>query len=365
MQQGDDLYNGSAAPWRERRGKGRRAELGQDCAGGRQRKGTAALPGAQCPHRTMSVKTWGCSGQLQLRTYCKMPRVSLTGDRRHPCWSRHCDEPWQGVSCSVPFSDASSTGAAPSGAVLGAAAMKHPQDPMYGDVAATTAGLLPASLSPGHPLRPLAARCPPKQGADPGEIRLGSPVTFVGEAKARGVLLPCLAAARLLQEKAEEERGEGQPVAGGRSHPGARQLGRGQLTLTAPWSSAEMSPPPPAGSREGGRLHCCGLCVGPDPCPTSPWMGRVHEGPRVMAWQVCRQLIPPSADVRPAAWQRGATKSKWPAPRTPTALQNEPGPPCSLLPEGGGKVTATASAACQAGAGDTAAPATSTTAVFI
>lgn len=68
--------------------------------------------------------------------------------------------------------------------------------------------LLPAGRSPS----------PPRQGADPEE-----PLTFVGEAKARGVLLPCGAAAQLLQEEAEQECGQGQPVARGSPHGGTGQ----------------------------------------------------------------------------------------------------------------------------------------------
>lgn len=174
----------------------------------------------------MSVKTWGCSGQLQLRTYHKMPRVSLTGDRRHPCWSWHCNEPWQGVPCSAPFSDASSAGAAPSGAVLGAAAMKHPQDTTYGDVAATTAGLLPASPEPWPPpllpgckmlSQPSQARCRP-QGNPPGQPHY---LCRRGEGAGRAASMPCCCAAA---------------AGGGRG--GARRGAAGGWGQVASWRSA-------------------------------------------------------------------------------------------------------------------------------
>lgn len=73
---------------------------------------------------------------------------------------------------------------------------------------ALTILLLPGGCSP----------IPPRQGADPEQ-----PLTFVGEAKAWGVLLPCPAAAQLLQEQAEQEGGQGQPVARGSPHVGTGQ----------------------------------------------------------------------------------------------------------------------------------------------
>lgn len=166
-------------------------------------------------------------------------------------------------------------------------------------------------VSPGHPLRSLPAghSQSSQQSAGHKENRLGCPLTFVGEAKAWGVLLPCLVAARLLQEEAEEERGKGQPVARGSLHPGALRLGRGQLALTAPWSSAEMPPPPPAASREWGRLHHGGLCVGRDPRPLAGEgaRGTASDGSagQLILQKTSGQLPggeePPRASVQPPA----------------------------------------------------------------
>lgn len=97
---------------------------------------------------------------------------------------------------------------------------KHPEGPECGDVTATPAGL-PVSPNPGHPFAPCrSSPSPSRQGADPEE-----PLTFVGEAKARGLLLPCPAAAQLLQEEAEQERGQGQPGARGSPHGGTGSAG--------------------------------------------------------------------------------------------------------------------------------------------
>lgn len=135
--------------------------------------------------------------------------------RTHPLWSQCSAGSGQGIPCSTSFSDASSTVAASPGTVLGAAPLKHPEGPEFGEVTATATGL-PVSPNPGHPFAPSGrSPSPPRQGADPEE-----PLTFVGEAKARGMLLPCGAAAQLLQEEAEQECGQGQPVARGSPHGG-------------------------------------------------------------------------------------------------------------------------------------------------
>lgn len=58
----------------------------------------------------------------------------------------------------------------------------------------------------------------------PGKVQTPrNPLTFVGEAKAWGMLLPGPAAAQLLQEEAEQEGDEGQAVARGSPHTGTRQ----------------------------------------------------------------------------------------------------------------------------------------------
>lgn len=135
--------------------------------------------------------------------------------------------------------------------------------------------------SPGHPLRSLPAHAVP---AHPSKVQIPrkSTLTFVGEAKARGVLLPCLAAARLLQEEEEEEkRGEGQPAAGGSLHSGSGEGGSSPSQHHGPAPRCHLRRQLQAEKGEG--CTAAGLRAGRDPRPAGPWLGRVLEGGRVTA----------------------------------------------------------------------------------
>lgn len=198
----------------------------------------------------------GCPGHVQPTIHCKMPTVSLS---RIDFPSGPGVELDKGRTC--PAQPPSPAPAVPGQHPQGLCSELHPPPgPNEGRCCSHNCCLPPSS--PGCPLCYLTAGrspSPPEQGADPEETHRYLCRRGEGVGHAASMPCCCLAAAG---------GGRGGARQGASWHSAAE---RGQLALTQPWSSAEMSPPLPAASRKGGReIYHGELCAGWDPHPTSP-----------------------------------------------------------------------------------------------
>lgn len=352
MQHGNDLYKGSASPQQGTRGEGRRAELGQGCAGGRPGKGQQHCLGLGVPiapgWRRQGTFSRGCPAQLQPSMHLKIPRVSLCR-RRHCCWSQHCAESGQGVPCSAPFFDGCS--------ILRGCSQGSSHETSQGpnvwrccshDVRAT-AHLLPALAPHSLPTcrtlsQPSQVRCRP-QDNPPYLCRQG-------EGVGRVVSMPCCCLAAAGEGRGGVQRGAAR---GGGQRASCWSTARPHSTMVLRQDVTSATSCKQKSGKTAPQLVMCGLG------PLSHWP-LVREGAQgTTSDGSASQLIPKKVSGQLSGRDEPPRASGQP-PRHPQCCKPSQGCGTACWGGGGG---AQPQLARHTQAGDPAVPATSISSAFI